>query len=84
MQVKPDLKKNVMNALGEIASSEAEDALLAQEGKFPAEDTEVWYFALSRCGSAKSLPVLTKAAREANYSLDRKSGKCMDIQGIRS
>ena len=74
MQVKPDLKKNVMNALGEIASSEAEDALLAQEGKFPAEDTEVWYFALSRCGSAKSLPVLTKAAREANYSLDRKSG----------
>ena len=39
MQVKPDLKKNVMNALGEIASSEAEDALLAQEGRVPAEDT---------------------------------------------
>lgn len=74
MQIDPALKKNIMNALGEIAPSEAEDILLAQAGKFPAEDTEVWYFALSRCGSTKSLPVLAKAAREANYSLDRNSG----------
>lgn len=74
MQVNPGLKKNSMNALGEIASPEAEDVLLAQEGKFPAENIDVWYFALSRSGSTKSLPVLAKAAQDAHYSLDLKSG----------
>lgn len=66
----PALKKNIINALGESQTAEAEALLLQQVGKVPETDSRALYYALGRCGGEKSLSILANAAKQVGYTME--------------
>ncbi|MDO5570501.1 MAG: DUF1080 domain-containing protein [Bacteroidales bacterium] len=70
-EVPYNFKKNIINALGELNATQAEDAILAQRESLQPQDLRVLYYALGRCGSVKSMKLLEKGASQAGYTLDK-------------
>ncbi|MGL4492418.1 MAG: HEAT repeat domain-containing protein, partial [Tannerellaceae bacterium] len=66
----PALKKNIINALGESQTAEAEALLLQQVGKVAETDSRALYYALGRCGGEKSLSILANAAKQVGYTME--------------
>lgn len=74
-------KENVIRAIGDIPVADAEKTLQALTGD-PSLQQAVWY-ALSRTGSAASLPYLAEAAKKVRYAAEASGATNAYLQLIR-